>query len=113
MILIFIFSYLAKKEASISLISSPVISMIAFNAVLCVYFMWLHPKITKGKLNGGMASFLSFVSIGLGQAYNRQIAKSILFLALYLVLFTRMTKQGDDFSGWAMFLYCSFYQFFQ
>lgn len=103
MILIFIFSYLAKKEAGFLLINSPVTSMIAFNAVLCVYFMWLHPKITKGKLDGGMASFLSFVSIGVGQAYNRQIVKSILFIALYLVLFTNIIKEGENSSGWAMF----------
>lgn len=103
MVLIFMFSYLAKKEASTSLISSAVTSMIVFNAILSLYFLLLHPKITKGKLNGGMASFLSFISIGLGQAYNRQLVKSILFLALYLVLFVRITKQGDDFSGWAVF----------
>jgi TM2 domain-containing membrane protein YozV len=39
----------------------------------------------KNDRNPGTAAILSFFFMGLGQAYNREIAKALVFLILYVI----------------------------
>src|SRR5690606_7692795 len=90
-----------KKAVESPSFHTVLVSIVIFNAILSLYLIKIHPKVSKRRLNGKFASFLSFVSIGLGQAYNRQLIKSIVFLALYIILIFKIQANWEnDTSPW-------------
>lgn len=72
-----------------------------------LYFLFIHPKLFKAHLNGRIAAFLAILTIGWGQAYNRQPLKTILFVLAYWKV-TQIVKTGGLSDGLQVLLFFGF-----
>lgn len=67
------------------------------------YFAFIHGLIFKNsRQDGGKAVVLNLIGIGIGQAYNRQFIKGIVFLAIFLIsiLGYRLELYSKDDYAW-------------
>ena len=57
-----------------------------FISALFILYLWgIHPKIFRSKPTGGKSVLFSLVGFGLGQIYNRQLVKGVIFLVVTLI----------------------------
>lgn len=61
-------------------------AMISLHILGILYFGFIHGFIFKeGPRRGGIAGLMSVIGVGIGQAYNRQVKKAIVYLCVYLI----------------------------
>lgn len=73
--------------------------------LLIVYFVKVHPLIFKKRtFNDTRALVLSLIGVGLGQAYNRQLAKSLVFFAVFsIMIFYYQLNRDSSPAMWITF----------
>src|SRR5690625_1719106 len=84
--------YLASKLTDTGL--STAFFILGIHIAMILYFVFVHRFIFRnGTQSQGVAIMASIFGVGLGQAYNRQLKKSIIYFTLF-ILMTFISKVG-------------------